>query len=82
MTPVITSMATAEGTPWHFGSFGPEGRFGSAWPNGEANLSWWIDRGEQGQELCRCVVKCGSYRKAVRKLRQFLNGYNVHLYKA
>ncbi len=44
-------------------------RFGGAYPDGRVGL----------QESASKVrwVKCASYRKAVRKLRQWCNGYNV-----
>ncbi len=44
-------------------------RFGGAYPNGHVSL--------QESEKPARLIKCASYRKAVRKLRQWCNGYNV-----
>lgn len=67
-----------DGNPmrWTFGD-GVQGRFGGAYPDGTAGLHYWIDKGEAGQILMRKVVKCRSYRRAVRVLRWHLLGYGV-----
>uniref|UniRef100_A0AAU6W122 Uncharacterized protein n=4 Tax=unclassified bacterial viruses TaxID=12333 RepID=A0AAU6W122_9VIRU len=49
-------------------------RFGGAHRDGHVNFYYWDDVN------CKHVMvrkKCGSYRKAQRKLLQWLKGYNV-----
>ena len=82
MTPVIKDVLEDDiGRPtrWTFGTLGVrDGRFGGAYPNGHVRLNGFGTTPEGGQVLMPPrVVKCASYRKAVRKLRQWLNGYNV-----
>lgn len=65
------------GTRWTFGS-GPAGIFGGAYPDGEACLSYFEDCPESGKPtLRRKIIKCRSYRRAVRVLRWHLMGYKV-----
>ena len=54
------------------GGANPKGRFGGAHPNGSVNLHYWV-----GSELVSAHRKCSTYRKAQRKLLQWLKGYNV-----
>lgn len=49
-------------------------RFGGAHRDGVVNLHWWVDG---TTELRSAKRKCGTYRKAQRKLIQWLKGYNV-----
>ena len=58
---------------WTFGTGGKDGRYGGAHRNGMVNLHSW---GPGNEMLCR-KVQCSTYRKAQRKLRQWLKGYNV-----
>lgn len=60
---------------WTFGTDGVNGRFGGAHPSGHAHLHTWVDEGN-GEELRRKVIKCRSYRRAVRVLRLHLQGHN------
>lgn len=54
---------------WTYGTGGRQGRFGGAHPDGLLNLYSWTDG------LVTLCVKCSTYRKAVRRLRQHLAGY-------
>jgi len=47
-------------------------RFGAAFRNGSVGLNDYVDG-----ELTYHNVKCSTYRKAQRKLQQWLKGYNV-----
>lgn len=58
---------------WTFGSRGKDGRYGGAHRDGRVNLNSW---GPNNEMLVR-TVQCSTYRKAQRKLRQWLKGYNV-----
>jgi hypothetical protein len=62
---------SSTGTRWTFGS-SIISRFGGAYPDGEVNLSEWCD-----DVLTRRVIKCRSYRRAVRVLRWHIMGYKV-----
>jgi hypothetical protein len=62
---------------WTFGS-GAGGSFGAAYPDGEAALNYWEDCPETGKPVPRRkLIKCRSYRRAVRVLRWHLMGYKV-----
>ena len=54
---------------WTYGTGGRQGRFGGAHPGGLLNLFSWE------AELVTRRIKCSTYRKAVRRLRQHLAGY-------
>lgn len=69
----IKEQTDAPGPSWSFGSGGVNGRYGGAHRDGKASLHSW---GPANEMLCR-TVKCSTYRKAQRKLRQWLKGYNV-----
>lgn len=58
---------------WTFGSGGRAGRYGGAHRCGRVNLHSW---GPNNEMLVR-KIQCSSYRKAQRKLLQWLKGYNV-----
>ena len=63
-----------DGPPsWSFGSGGVGSRYGGAHRCGHVNLHSW---GPNNESLVR-QIKCGSYRKAQRKLLQWLKGYSV-----
>lgn len=55
---------------WTFGTGGVGGRFGGAQPDGGVRLHSW-----EGHVFVTRRVKCASYRKAVRRLRQHLKGH-------
>lgn len=50
----------------------PRGRFGGAHRDGAVNIHHWV-----GSELFTARRKCSTYRKAQRKLLQWMKGYNV-----
>lgn len=56
---------------WTYGTGGIHGRFGGARPDGSLTLYSWAPTGH----LITTKVKCATYRKAVRRLRQYLAGY-------
>jgi hypothetical protein len=60
---------------WTYGN-GVKGRFGGAYRSGTAGLHHWEQDGDK-QILVRRVIKCRSYRRAVRVLRWHLMGYKV-----
>lgn len=62
---------------WTYGTGGPAGRFGGANPNGRLHLHHWSTNVDGSQRLHTHRQRCSTYRKAQRKLRQWLNGYNV-----
>jgi hypothetical protein len=71
---IVLDNKGEQGDPaaWTYG--GVSGRYGGAYRNGRAALSRW-DKATQTH--VRKAVKCSTYRKAQRKLLQWLKGYNV-----
>lgn len=59
-----------------FGSGGVDDRWGAALPSGWVRLYSW-ETVHDSLSLVSRRVKCRSYRRAVRLLRQHLKGYNV-----
>lgn len=54
---------------WTYGTGGSRVRFGGAHPDGLLTLYSWE------AELVTRRIQCSTYRKAVRRLRQYLAGY-------
>lgn len=59
---------------WTYGSGGKDGRFGGAHADGHVNLHVWDTTGGS-HVLLTSRLKCRSYRRAVRLLRQHLKGH-------
>lgn len=55
---------------WTFGTGGVRGRFGVGTADGVLRLHFW-----EAGELTTKHLKCATYRKAVRRLRQHLKGH-------
>lgn len=62
---------------WVFGTNGKYGRFAGASANGELRLHGWEPDGSNRQQLVTRTIKCATMRKATRRMRQWLKGYNV-----